>query len=155
MEKMGATGVPMPYTEVLPGMQRKTIDGVRTGIIVMFPSKFYTVAKHVTLSATAHITCAQFLSASWMKSLPDDLRAMVVQSGRDVTPLVGKWGEDMTRAAEKKWTEVGGSVHRLPEAEQKDLIKRVATIGDEILGKDPRTSEMFTLLKQAAAATRQ
>jgi len=154
MEKMGATGVPMPYTEVLPGMQRGTIDGVRTGIIVMYPSKFYTVAKHVTLIGTAHIACGQFLSASWLKSLPADLRGVVMQAERDVTPLVGKWGEEMTRAAEKKWEGVG-QVHYLPEAERAELIKRVAPIGDELLGKDPRTSEMFALLKKAAAATRQ
>ncbi len=153
MEKMGATGVPMPYTEVLPGMQRGTIDGVRTGIIVMYPSKFYTVAKHVTLIGTAHIACAQFLSASWLKSLPDDLRQVVMQAERDVTPLVGKWGEDLTRAAEKKWAEVG-QVYRLPEAERTDLIKRVASIGDDLLGKDPKTADMFALLKDAAKATR-
>jgi TRAP-type C4-dicarboxylate transport system substrate-binding protein len=153
MEKMGATGVPMPYTEVLPGMQRGTIDGVRTGIIVMYPSKFYTVAKHVTLIGTAHIACGQFLSASWLKSLPDDLRGVVMTAQRDVSPLVGKWGEEMTRAAEKKWEGVG-QVHYLPKAERDALIKRVSPIGDELLGSDPRTSEMFALLKSAAAATR-
>jgi len=153
IEKMGATGVPMPYSEVLPGMQRGTIDGVRTGIIVMYPSKFYTVAKHVTLIGTAHIACAQFLSASWLKSLPGDLRQVVMQAERDVTPLVGKWGEDLTRAAEKKWAEVG-QVYRLPEAERTDLIKRVASIGDDLLGKDPKTADMFALLKDAAKATR-
>lgn len=154
MEKMGATGVPMPFTEVLPAMQQRVIDGVRTGIIVMFPSKFYTVAKHVTLTATAHITCAQFLSTAWLKSLPEDLREMVIQSGRDVSPLVGKWGEDMTRAAEKSWVEAGGTVHRLPEDEQKELIERVSRIGDEVLGADQRTSEVYALLKEAVAATR-
>jgi TRAP-type C4-dicarboxylate transport system substrate-binding protein len=154
MEKMGATGVPMPYSEVLPGMQRGTIDGVRTGIIVMYPSKFYTVAKYVNLIGTAHIACAQFLSKAWLKTLPDDLREIVMQAERDVTPLVGKWGEDMTRAAEKAWEKVG-EVSRLSDEERNDLIRRVAPIGDEILGNDPRTSEMFALLKQAAAATRQ
>ena len=44
---LGATGVPIPYSEVLPSMQRKTIDGVRSSIGVMHPSKFWTVAKHI------------------------------------------------------------------------------------------------------------
>ena len=42
-----ATGIPMPYSEVLPALQRNALDGVRSGIIVMGPSKFYTVAKHM------------------------------------------------------------------------------------------------------------
>ena len=29
ISKLGATGVPMPYTEVLPAMQQRVIDGVR------------------------------------------------------------------------------------------------------------------------------
>ncbi len=153
MEKMGATGVPMPYTEVLPGMQRGTIDGVRTGIIVMYPSKFYTVAKHVTLIGSGHIACAQFLSGAWLKSLPNDLRKVVMQAQRDVTPLVGKWGEELTRANEKKWEKVG-TVHRLPASERAELIKKISTIGDEILGKDKRTNEMYALLKEAVKATR-
>lgn len=153
MEKMGATGVPMPFSEVLPGLQRGTIDGVRTGMIVMYPTKFYTVAKHVTLIGTAHIACGQFLSKAWLKTLPDDLRNVVMQAQRDVTPFAGKWGEELTRAAEKSWAKFG-EVHYLDKAEREALIKAVAPVGDEILGKDPRTSGMFALLKEAAAATR-
>lgn len=153
MEAMGASGVPMPYTEVLPAMQRGVIDGVRTGIIVMYPSKFYTVAKHVTLTATAHIACAQWLSKSWLKSLPEDLRQLVRDVGREVTPMAAMWGEQMTRQAERDW-EKEGTLHGLPEDEQKQLLERVSTIGDKILGNDPKTKDMYALLKQAAEATR-
>ena len=45
-------------------MQRKVIDGVRSGVIVMFPSKFYTVAKHLTLTGMGHISCGQWLSVA-------------------------------------------------------------------------------------------
>ena len=47
--KLGATGVPMSYIEVLPGLSRKTIDGVRSSIIVMGGSKFFTVTKYITV----------------------------------------------------------------------------------------------------------
>ena len=36
ISKLGATGVPMPYTEVLPAMQQRVIDGVRSAVIVMY-----------------------------------------------------------------------------------------------------------------------
>lgn len=70
------------------------------------------------------------------------------------TPLVSKWGEELMRSAEKKWEKVG-EVVRLSREERAGVIKRGAPIGDEILGKDPRTSGMFTLLKEAALAPRQ
>lgn len=150
--EMGATGVPMPYTEVLPGMQRGVIDGVRTGIIVMYPSKFYTVAKNVTLTATGYIACAQWLSKSWLKSLPENLRDLVFDVGRDVTPMAAMWGRDMTHAAQKAWKKVG-HVYHLSAKEEAELIKRVAPIGQKILGSDPATKDMYALLKEAAVAT--
>tara|TARA_R110000787_G_scaffold95507_2_gene198473 strand:+ start:278 stop:1288 length:1011 start_codon:yes stop_codon:yes gene_type:complete len=154
VEKMGATGVPMPFTEVLPALQQRVIDGVRTGMIVMYPSKFYTVTKYATLTGGAHIVCAQFLSANWMKSLPADLREMIEEAGREVTPIVGRWGEEMTREAEKKWAEVGGEIIRLSDEDQAELRKRLSPIAEDILGKDPQTAEMYAELKKAVAATR-
>ena len=153
IEKLGATGVPMPYTEVLPAMQRKVIDGVRSAVIVMFPSKFWTVAKHLTLTGMGHISCGQWLSVSWLKSLPNDLRELVLQAGREVTPMVGKWGHELTVKAEENWAK-SATVHRLSEAEQKEFRKRVAPIAGEILGSNPKTRDMFALLKEAVAATR-
>ncbi len=153
IEKLGATGVPMPYTEVLPAMQRKVIDGVRSAVIVMFPSKFWTVAKHLTLTGMGHISCGQWLSVSWLKSLPNDLREMVLQAGREVTPMVGKWGHELTVKAEENWAK-DATIHRLSEADQKEFRKRVAPIADEILGNNPKTRDMFALLKEAVAATR-
>ena len=53
--EFGGTGVPMPFSEVLPALQRKVIDGVRSGIIVMGPLKFYTAAKHIYNEAMGYI----------------------------------------------------------------------------------------------------
>ncbi|CAN0547197.1 unnamed protein product, partial [Laminaria digitata] len=154
IKSMGATGVPMPYSEVLPGMQRKTIDGVRSSIGVMYPSKFWSVAKHVTLTGMGQITCGQFMSTAWMKTLPSDLRDIVVESGKLVTPMGGEWGAGQNRAAEAGWAKKG-TVHRLTDAELADLRNRVTPIADKILGEDPVTKDMYAMLKEAVEATRQ
>jgi len=154
IKAMGASGVPMPYSEVLPGMQRKTIDGVRTSIGVMFPSKFWTVAKHVTLTGMGQITCGSFLSTAWLKTLPSDLQAIVQEAGKLATPLGGELGAAQNREAEAGWAKVG-TIHRLTAAESAELRKRVASIADKILGEDPVTKDMYAMLKEAVAATRQ
>ena len=153
IKAMGATGVPMPYSEVLPGMQRKTIDGVRSSIGVMYPSKFWTVAKHITLTGMGQITCGQFMSTAWMKTLPSDLRDIVVESGKLVTPLGGEWGASQNRKAEEGWAKEA-TVHRLTDAELTELRKRVTPIADKILGEDPVTKDMYAMLKEAVEATR-
>ncbi|MEC7490924.1 MAG: TRAP transporter substrate-binding protein [Pseudomonadota bacterium] len=153
MGAMGATGVPMPYSEVLPAMQRNVVDGVRSGIIVMYPSKFYTAAKYVTLTQQAQILCWQALSIAWLKTLPDDLKKLIVKAGKESTVHAARWGNDMTRQAEKDWEKVG-KVYRLPAADQKKLRELVKPIGDQILGSDPKTKPTYELMKKAAAATR-
>jgi len=152
---LGATGVPIPYSEVLPSLQRKTIDGVRSSIGVMHPSKFWTVAKSITLTGMAQITCGSFASTAWLNKLPSDLKKIVMDVAKASTKHAGKWGHDLTRAAEKNWaSEKGTAVYRLSDAEQAELIKRVRPIGDKILGQDPKTKDIFALLKKVAAATR-
>ena len=153
MAKMGATGVPMPYSEVLPALQQKVIDGVRSAVLVMYPSKFYTAAKHITLTNMAVISCWQALSQAWLKKLPADLRAMVVQAGKDSTEQASKWPTELTESSEKAWAKVG-TIHRLPAAEQKALRASLAPIGDQILANDPKTKEMWGLIKNAAAVTK-
>jgi TRAP-type C4-dicarboxylate transport system substrate-binding protein len=152
---LGATGVPIPYSEVLPSLQRKTIDGVRSSIGVMHPSKFWTVAKNITLTGMAQITCGSFTSTAWLNKLPSDLKKIVMDVAKASTKHAGKWGHDLTRAAEKNWAgEKGTAVNRLSDAEQAELIKRVRPIGDKILGQDPKTKDIYALLKKVAAATR-
>ena len=151
--KFGAAGVPMPYSEVLPGMQRGTIDGVRSGIIVMYPSKFYTVAKHVTLTGDGHIPCGVWMSNIFLQKLPADLRKAVDDASAKLTPLAGKWGEELTRKAEKDWAKVG-SIHRLSAKDQAEFRRRVQPLGDQMLGTNPKTKEMYALMKEAIVATR-
>lgn len=153
IKTMGATGIPIPYSEVLPGLQRKTIDGVRSAIIVMHPSKFWTVAKHITLTGMGQISCGQFLSTAWLKKLPADLRKIVIDSGRKVTKLAGDLGYDLTKKAEANWAK-DATIHRLSDADKAELRKRVTPIADKILANDPKTKDMYALLKKAVKATR-
>ena len=134
-------------------MQQRVIDGARSAVIVMYPSKFHTVAKHITLTGMGQITCGQFLSNAWLKKLPGDLRDIVFEAGRGVTPHAGKWGVDLTKKAEESWAR-DANAYRLSKEDQDKLRPLSAPIADEILADDPRTKEMYALLKEAVAATR-
>lgn len=154
MKQFGAAGVPMPYSEVLPAIQRRVVDGVRSGIIVMGPSKFYTAAKHLTLTGQGYIPSAMWLSKAWLNKLPADLRQAVFDAGKKVSPLVAQWAVDLTRQWERKWGELGGTVHRLSPADQAEFKRRVQPLGDKMLGSNPKTAEMYKLVKAAAVMTR-
>lgn len=151
----GATGVPMPYSEVLPAIQRRVLDGVRSGIVVMGPSKFYTVAKHITLTGLGYIPSGMWLSKAWLDRLPAELREAVMETAAATAPHAVQWAIEITRHWEKEWARQGGTVHRLSEADQAEMVRRAKNLGDEFLGNDPKTKEMYELIKAAAALTRE
>jgi len=145
------TGVPMPYTEVLPALQQRTIDGCRSAISVMAALKFYTSSKYVTVIESGMIPSALWISKSWLRKLPKDLQATVVKTGHDLEAWAGQNAKGFIDRAAKVWTDNGGEVIKLSAADQAEVIKRLAPLGDEFLATDPATKDMYALLKKSLA----
>jgi len=148
---LGMTGVPMPYTEVLPALQQKTIDGCRSAISVMAASKFYTTTKYVTVIESGTIPSGLWISKVWLSKLPKPLQDEVMKTGRDLETWAGHNAKGFIDRAAKLWTDNGGEVIKLPAADQAEVIKRLAPLGDEFLGTDPATKDMYELLKKTLA----
>ena len=153
LKTVGATGIPMPYSEVLPALQRKGIDGVRSGIIVMGPSKFYTVAKYIYNEKSAFIPSGMWLNRKWLDGLPKAHRAAIFEVGKEMGDITVKIAIEITAKWEKLWGEKGGTVTEPTEADRAELFRRVRPLGDEFLGKNPKIAPMYKLIKAAAQAT--
>jgi C4-dicarboxylate-binding protein DctP len=151
--EMGMTGVPMPFSEVLPALQRKTIDGCRSSIVVMGALKFFTSTKSITLIETGMIPSALWVSKKWLAKLPKDLQQAVVQTGRDLETWGGQNAAAFGKRAEKLWTSNGAEVIRLPEKERAAIFARLKPLGDQFLGTNPKTKEIYFLLKSIVAKT--
>lgn len=150
MRSLGAAGTPMAYSEVLPAIQRRVLDGASSAITVMGPSKFYTAAKYITPTNFTYIPTAMWTNAKWLAKLSDKEREILLQVGKEVAPVANKWSEDDTETWERKWGEEGGEVIRLNEAERKAAIDKLRPMGDEIFMKDPKVAPMYKLIKAAA-----
>lgn len=155
MSRLGATGVPMPYTETIPALQRKLIDGVRSNIVVMNATKHWTVAKFITVVNDTYIPCAGFVSMVWYKSLPKKLQMVVDEAGREVEDYMYDVGQRFAAKAEQGWRDGGAEVIRLSGADQKRFMEIVQPIGDDVLGKRADTKSMFELMKKTAGKYRE
>lgn len=154
VRSFGAAGVPMPYSEVLPGLQRGTVDAVRSSIIVMGGSKFFTVTKSITVVESGMIPSAVMVSGAWLKKLSADQRKTVLASLRGMSDWNTNTAADYGTRAEKLWKDNGAEVIRLSDADQKAFMGKVKPLGDEFLGKNDKTKDMYALLKEAAARTK-
>ena len=154
MNEVGVTGVPMDYAEIIGAIQNRVIDGARSAIIVMGPSKFYTVAKYITIMADNYIPTGMWLSKVWLDKLPADIKKAIEDTGRDMTPFGLQSSKDVAKKWEVEWAKQGGEVIRFAPAERAEFMRRVRPLGDDILGGNPRVKEMYELLKSVAAETR-
>ncbi len=153
MESIGAVGVPVDFSEVIPAMQRKTVDGVRSSKVVMMGAKYFTVAKYLTLVEEQHIPTAVFVSKMFLDRLPADLRATVMKVGKDMNDWAYKAVLQAQEKAIQAWKDGGAEIINLPPADQAEFVKRALLIGDEVFGKstDANVKGMYETLKKVAA----
>ena len=152
----GGTGVPIPYTEVVPALQRGVVDGCRSSLVVMGYTKFQTVTKFITVLNGGYIPSATWLSKVWVNKLPKDLQKVVLETPRTLED----WGSENAfnnfKKMEKVWNDSGAEVIRFSKADQKRYMDKLAPLGDEYLGKhkNPQVREIYALFKKAVAKNR-
>lgn len=154
MNRIGATGVPMDLAEVLPALQTRVLDGVRSSIVVMGAGKYFSVAKSVTDVQDSMIPIGVWVSTLWYNKLPADIQKLIVDVGRELDAEAYRISVEHDQRAAQMWRENGAEVIKLSDADQAEFLRRVRTVADEVMGNDPQLKEMYGLLKQAAETHR-
>ena len=152
----GGTGVPIPYSEVVPALQKKVVDGARTSLIVMAASKFFTVVKNITVTNGGGIPTATWVSKVWANKLPADLRKLVMTVPGELEDWGSQNAIDRYKVSEQLWRDNGAEIIRFSPADQKRYMDAVRKVGVEYLTnhKDAKVREIYGLFKTAVAATR-
>ena len=154
MRRLGGTGVPMPLSEVLPGLDRGIVDGAKGTVTVFLPFKYYDLAKHITRTDEGLICVIKNASRMWMEKLPSDLRTIVaeeaVAADEENMPFILEF-LDKSYAA---WRANGGEIHDLPAAERHALMADLSRVGDAVVADNERMKEAYELMKAAATRTR-
>jgi TRAP-type C4-dicarboxylate transport system substrate-binding protein len=154
LARLGATAAPMPLDEVLPALQRGAIDGNRTGITIFTTFKYYDIVKHVTETHDAMITAVGMVSKGWYDRLPPDLQKVVIEEGEAVQKELFDWTVDFNQKARALWKEKGAELIALPAAEQAELMRKISTVGDEVVAPLPAVKAVYDLLVERAKAMR-
>ena len=150
--EFGATGVPIPFTEVVPAIQRNVVDGARTSLVVAQRAKFPTVVKHLTITNGTYIPTGAWFSKAWLEKLPANLRKTVLDTAKELEQWASDNSEKYVPGSIEGWKKEGATVYRLSDAEQKEYMARIAPLGDELLGQsdNPEIRELYGLLKESA-----
>lgn len=154
MARLGASGVPLDFAEVLTALQNRTLDGARSSIVVMGPMKFYTVTKYLTNVNDTMIPVGGYVSMGWLGKLPADLQMAVVDTGKELEEWTFRLAVEHNKTGLTLWRESGGEVIDLAPADQAEFMHRLRNVADEVYGNDPVLGEMYKLYKQVAESHR-
>ncbi len=122
---MGAVATPLPWAEVYPSLQTGVIDGAEAQPSAIWGAKLYEVIKNVTLTKHIFLMSGMLVSDAWIKSLPADLQAIVVEESK-------RWGASALKSnvdgAEKIFNDIratGVEVTAIDIGPFRDAVKPV------------------------------
>jgi TRAP-type transport system periplasmic protein len=150
MAKLGATGIGMPLSEVVPALDQGTIDGTISGLSVFVAFKMNDLIKVVTVTNDTFIISIAVVSKPWLDTLPADLQKAVVDAGAAVEAKTQAWEVDFTKKLANDWTAVGGTVQTLPSEDLARMKTLLDPVADEATKNQPAVHDMLELVRAAA-----
>lgn len=150
LKRLGGNPLSMPFGEIVPAMQNRTIDGVWVGTTLFTALKFYDIAKPMTLLPSHWATTVPLVNRNWMKSLGPDLEKIVRAEADKADRHILKWAADDIKRSAGIWEKNGGKHIQLPAAEQKRFIDESLAATTPLLTANPTAKEDFEAFTAAA-----
>jgi len=151
MAKLGATGVGMPLSEVVPALDQGTIDGTISGLSIFVAFKMNDLLKTITVTNDTFINSIAVVSTAWLDTLPTDLKKIVVESAIPVQAKTQQWEFDFNKKLAKDWEGLGGTVHPLSADDLAKLKTLLAAVADDATQGQPAVHDMLQMVRAAAA----
>jgi TRAP-type C4-dicarboxylate transport system substrate-binding protein len=154
LKRLGAAPTPMPLMEVLPSLQRGALDGVRSGLVIFVPFKYWTISKNLTETDEAVISVVAFVSELWWKKLPNRLRAIMLEEARKLDDEMFAYSMKQKAMFQGIWKKNGGELIHFSAAEQKKFMATLASVGATVVKRKPELKATYDHLLAAVEKTR-
>ncbi len=153
-ERLGVTPVAMTLGDVLPALQQGAIDGADAALNVYVPMHFVDAAKYVTANQPARHLHHHRSQPKMVRFAAQGFAADRRQ-GRAPTESVkiNPWGLDFRHKMQKAWVAQGGELINLPPNEQAEMMKTLASVGEDVSKSNPALHEAYETVVAAAKRT--
>jgi TRAP-type transport system periplasmic protein len=154
-ERLGVTPVAMTLGDVLPAIQQGAIDGADAALNVYVPFHYVDAAKYVTETNQPAIFIIIELNQKWYDSLPKDLQQIVDKDAAAESVKINPWGLDFRHKMQKDWVAQGGELINLPPDEQAQMMKTLASVGEDVSKSSPALHQAYETVVAAAKRAEQ
>ena len=151
MAKLGATGVAMALSEVMPALDQGVIDGTISGWAVFVPFKMYTLVHVVTVTNDTMLISVAMVSKRWLDGLPPDIQKLVLDTGHAIEAEAQAWDVQSLKTLEQQWVQNGGEVHKLSDADLAKMKTLLTPVGDDVTRAQPAVHDMLQDVRAVAA----
>lgn len=155
LARLGATGVPMPLSEVIPAIQQNVIDGNKAGITVFVPFGYQQVAKYVLKAKESIICINRMVSHKWFNKLPGALQTAVAEEAAAADEKILEFNLATVAKMYDIWEKTGGVLTEFSPADHEELIRRLSTVGEAVLKDQPQVLEVYNVMKRVADRLRE
>lgn len=121
----GANPTPISFSELFTALQQNTIDAQENPLQIISSSRFYEVQKYLSLTGHFFASGSVLINKEFMDNLPEDLRDLVYECGRDMVEYERKLTQEMESQFLEELKANGMEVNELTP-EQKDKFIQMA-----------------------------
>ena len=139
---------------MLPALQQGAIDAAVASTAIFTAFHYQDAAKYVTETGQPAIFAVIEISKKWYDSLPPDLQQIIDQTAAKESVAINPQAAEITANSRKVWTDTGGELISLPADEQAQLLKLLASVGDDVSKTKPLLNSAYKIVSEAAQRTK-
>jgi len=155
LKRFGVNPLSMPFGEIVPAMQNRTIDGVYVGTTLFTALKFYDIAKPITMLPSHWASTVPLVNRNFMKGLGPEVEKIVRAEAQKADQHILKWAADDIKRSAGIWETNGGRHIHLSQAEAKRFIDESLQAALPLLTTTPQAKEDYQVFDAAAKKHRQ
>jgi tripartite ATP-independent transporter DctP family solute receptor len=136
-QSLGSNAVPMPWGEVFTAVQQKVIDGLEIPIPVIYASKYYEVAKYLSLTGHTYSPLIIMCSEQRWKKLSSGEKEIFQKAAREAAAFERNKMKDIIHDVLNKIKATGMLVNEVPDKKPfQEAVKPLYTKFEGEIGKD-------------------
>ncbi len=153
MKAMGASPVPMPFTETYSALEQGAIDGMTNPLLNILDGKFNEVSKHLTLTNHMYTPQAVIVSKKFWDKLSPVEQKILREAAQETALYQRKVARDEAAKVLAELKKRGMNVHELPAVEVAKLRERSKPVIDKFTRElgEPLVKEVYASVEKVRA----
>jgi TRAP-type C4-dicarboxylate transport system substrate-binding protein len=137
----------MGLQDMITALHNGTIDGTMSGQTIHTNFKLYTYSKTLLKTEDTLLVSLGAVSKKWLDGLPPDLRATVVNTGRNLQKEFIDLTNAKVKEQEAEWVKNGGEFIFLSPQDMTEMRQKLGTIGEVVTAKTPELKAFYQKVK--------